>query len=117
MILIHGDAEAFAAIPPEQAMQMIEQLRPFEETVASEGKLLSTHRLVPASQGRLVTIRNGKRSITDGPFTETKEQFGGYYLVEAESIDQVLNWTGLIPALMDSTLEIREVIDEERSVP
>ncbi len=117
MILIHGDDEAFASIPPEQAMQMIAQLQPFESKVAEEGKLISTNRLVPASQGKVVRIRNGDRSVTDGPFTETKEQFGGYYLVEAEGIDQVLEWTSLIPALMDSTLEIRQVIDEERNIP
>lgn len=117
MILIHGDGEAFAALSPEDAQRMIESLRPFEETVAREGILLGTHRLAPASTATLVKIRGGERSITDGPFTETKEQFGGYYLVEAQDEAQLLRWMELIPAVMDSTLEIRRVIEEERSVP
>lgn len=117
MILIHGDDEAFAALPPEQARQALDSLKPFEDTVAREGRLLSTHRLMPASDAILIKIRDGKRSVTDGPFTETKEQFGGYYLVEAEDEQQVLHWTELIPPLMDSTLEIRLVVEEERSVP
>ncbi len=117
LILIHGDAEAFAEIPPEQAQQMLEQLRPFEEMVAREGSLLGTHRLLPASQSTLVSIKGGKRAVTDGPYTESKEQLGGYYLVEAESEAQVLSWIELIPDLMDSTLEVRQVVDEERSVP
>ena len=117
MILMHGDDEAFAALPSEEARQALDLLKPFEETVAREGKLLGTHRLKPASNATLIQIRDGKRSVTDGPFTETKEQFGGYYLVEAEDEQQVLRWTDLIPSLMDSTLEIRLVIQEERSVP
>ncbi len=117
MILIHGDAEEFQALPSEQAQQMLKELQPFEETIRKEGKLLATHRLHPSSISTLLKIRKGKRSVTDGPFTESKEQLGGYYLVEAESKAQVLGWMELIPALMDSTLELRQVIDEERSIP
>ena len=116
LILIHGDDEAFAALTPDQAAQMLEALRPFEETVTREGRLLGTHRLVPASQATLVKTANGNRSVIDGPFTESKEQLGGYYLVEAKDRQQVLGWLELIPPLMDSTLEVRQVVDEERSV-
>ena len=83
LILIHGDDQVFASLPPEVAQEMIALLQPFEETVAREGRLIGTHRLMPAAGATLVQIRGGKRSITDGPFTETKEQLGGYYLVEA----------------------------------
>ena len=117
MILMHGDDEALAALPAKQVRQMIEALRPFEETVAREGTLLSTHRLHPASRSTLLKIRNGKSSVIDGPFTETKEHLGGYYLVEAADEAQVLDWLGLIPLMMDSTLEVRQIVDEERSVP
>ena len=117
MVLIHGDDMAFASLPPEDAMKIIESLSTFENTVRREGKLLGTHRLVPAAQAKLIRIRNGQRTITDGPFTETKEQFGGYYLVEAADEEQVMRWVELIPPAMDSTLEVRQVIDEERSVP
>ncbi len=117
MILIYGDDEAFAALPSDQAQQMIDALRPFEETVACEGVLIGTHRLHPASSSTLLKIRNGKARVVDGPFTETKEQLGGYYLVEAADEAQVLEWMKLIPSLMDSTLEVRQVVSEERSVP
>lgn len=117
MILIHGDDEAFVDLPREQVSQMLEQLRPFEEAVQREGKLLSTNRLHPASSSTLMKIRKGKRSVMDGPFTESKEQLGGYFLIEADSKEQVIGWMELLPPLMDSTLELRQVIDEERSVP
>ncbi len=117
LILIHGDDDAFAQLPPDAVQQMIEQLRPFEETVQREGKLLGTHRLHPASSSTLMKVKKGERSFTDGPFTESKEQLGGYYLVEAASKEQVLGWMELIPALMDSTLEVRQVLDEDRSLP
>jgi hypothetical protein len=114
LVLIYGDDEAFADLPPAEIERMLASLRPFEEKVAAEGRLLETLRLKPASTARLIRTRNGERSVTDGPFTETKEQFGGYYLVEAADAEQVVRWTGLLPAGMDSTLEIREVIEEER---
>ena len=117
MILIHGDDMAFASMPPEDAQKILESLTTFEDTVRSEGQLIATHRLVPATQAKLVRIRDGQRTVIDGPFTETKEQFGGYYLVEAQDEAQVLRWVDLIPSAMDSTLEVRQVIDEERSVP
>lgn len=117
LILIHGDDEAFAQLPPEEVRSALEALRPFEQRVAREGTLVDTQRLQPASQAALIRIKNGKSSVTDGPFAETKEQLGGYYLVEAQDLEQVICWTELIPPLMDSTLEIREVIDEERILP
>jgi hypothetical protein len=117
LILIHGDDTGFAELPADAIQQMINSLKPFEEKVAEEGKLLSTHRLVPATDATLVRIKNAERSITDGPFAETKEQLGGYYLVEAQDEAQVLRWLELIPNLMDSTLEIRQVVEEERSLP
>ena len=117
LILIHGDNEAFESMPSEEAAKVLETLDPFETTVATEGRLLSTHRLTPARDSTLIEIRNGEKSITDGPYTETKEQLGGYYLVEARDRAQVLQWLELIPPMMDSTLEVREVIEEERSLP
>ena len=117
MILIHGDNSEFTDLPPEAAKQMIEALEPFESTVKSEGKLLANQRLVMPEDAKLYRIRSGKTAITDGPFSETKEQFGGYYLVEAESMDQVLGWLKLIPPMMDSTIEVRQAIQEERSLP
>ncbi len=117
LILIHGDDSEFSELPPDQAQEAIAALRPFEETVAREGSLLGTHRLHPSSESILVRIREGKPSIIDGPFTESKEQLGGYYLIEAHDLDQVLTWMRLIPPVMDSTLEVRRVVDEERSLP
>lgn len=116
LILMLGDNEAFASLSPEQIKQMLEQLKPFEDTVRREGKLLGTSRLHPASRSTVVKIRDGNRSVMDGPFTETKEQLGGYYLLEAANEEQVLGWMELIPALMDTTMEVRQILDEERSV-
>lgn len=117
MILLYGDDESFAELPPEELSQLFELLRPFEDTVRREGKLIGTDRLHPASKSTVMKIRRGKRSVMDGPYTESKEQLGGYYLVEADSEEHVLGWIELLPALVDSTLEVRKIIDEERSAP
>ena len=102
LILIHGDDEAFAQLSPEEINSALDALHPFEETVVREGALISTQRLHPARTSTLVQYRNGVSSTVDGPFTETKEQLGGYYLVAAKNLEQVLDWTKLIPPLMDS---------------
>lgn len=118
MVLIHGDDERFANMHEKEAATIIASLKDFESRLKSENAFIATHRLHPASTAKLVRLkkRNG-RTLLDGPFTETKEQFGGYYLVQAESMEKVLDWLELIPASMDSTLEVREVVDEERSFP
>jgi len=118
MILIHGDDEQFADMSEEEASAIISSLNSFESQLKSENALLATHRLHPASTAKLVRLkRKNGRTFLDGPFTETKEQLGGYYLLQAENMDTALKWLELIPASMDSTLEVREVVDEERSFP
>lgn len=118
MILIHGDDEQFADMSEEEASAIISSLNSFESQLKSENALLATHRLHPASTAKLVRLkRKNGRTFLDGPFTETKEQLGGYYLLQAENMDTALKWLDLIPASMDSTLEVREVVDEERSFP
>jgi hypothetical protein len=67
LILIYREDQAFEALSPEETEQAMELLKPFEETVPRDGKLLSTHRLKPAASTTPIQIRGDKRSITDGP--------------------------------------------------
>ena len=66
-------------------------------------------RLQPASAATTVRIRNGETLVTDGPFAETKEQLGGYYVLECENIDEALEYAAKIPAAEDGSIEVRPV--------
>jgi len=62
-----------------------------------------------------VRVREGQVMVTDGPFAETKEEFGGYYLIEAENIDEAIKWAAKIPGATRGTIEVRPVVDFEQT--
>ena len=77
----------------------------------ASGQYLGADPLHPVSTATSVRLRSGKRVVTDGPFAETREQLGGYFLVDAPDLDAAINIAGRIPAAKVGTVEIRPVID------
>jgi len=77
----------------------------------SNGKYLSANPLHPSSMATSVRVRNGKRLVTDGPFAETREQLGGYFLIDAKDLDDALGVAARIPMVRKGTVEVRPVID------
>jgi len=77
----------------------------------SKGQFLATAPLQPVTAATSVRVRNGRRVVTDGPFAETREQLGGYYLVEARNLDEVIDIAGRIPGARKGTVEIRPVLE------
>jgi hypothetical protein len=77
----------------------------------SSGQFLASAPLQPTSTATSVRVRDGKRLVTDGPFAETREQLGGYYLVEADDLDGAIGIAGRIPGARVGTVEIRPVIE------
>jgi len=77
----------------------------------ANGQLLATAPLKPTSTATSVRVRDGKRSVTDGPFAETREQLGGYFLVEAQDLDGAIGIAGRIPGARVGTVEIRPVVE------
>jgi hypothetical protein len=75
------------------------------------GQYLAAAPLYPVSTATSVRVREGKRLLTDGPFAETREQLGGYYLIEARDLDQALEIAGRIPGARFGTIEVRPVIE------
>jgi hypothetical protein len=75
------------------------------------GQFLATAPLQPVSTATTVRVRDGKRVVTDGPFAETREQLGGYYLVEAKNLDEAIGIAGRVPGARVGTVEIRPVIE------
>jgi len=77
----------------------------------SKGQFLATAPLQPVSTATSVQVRDGKRLVTDGPFAETRECLGGYYLVNAKDLDEAIDIAGRIPGARKGTVEIRPVLE------
>ena len=76
-----------------------------------EGKLISTAPLHPVANSTTVRVREGKRLVTDGPFAETREQLGGYFMIDAKDLDDAIAVAGKIPGARRGTVEIRPVLE------
>jgi hypothetical protein len=110
LVLIKATKASEAGVHPEQKAIM-ETMR-FNEEMVKAGVLLDAGGLYPSSQGKRIRAAGNSEQITDGPFTETKELVGGYFMMQAKSFDEVIAWMRRCPALQDGAeLEIRRLID------
>lgn len=96
--------------PPADAM---EAMMKFNEDLAKAGHLISLDGLQPVEKGARVSFADGKPRVIDGPFIETKEVLGGYWMTKFSSLDEALEWAKRIPAADGDTIEIRRVFDPE----
>jgi hypothetical protein len=108
MLLIYSDEQAWKDGERDQCY--IESTELAHE-LKSKGQFLATAPLQPVSAATSARVRNGRRVVTDGPFAETPEQLGGYYLVEARNLDEVIDIAGRIPGARKGTVEIRPVLE------
>ncbi|MGB0845036.1 MAG: YciI family protein [Alphaproteobacteria bacterium] len=82
----------------------------FTETVKNDGKMISGDALQPIATATTVSVRAGKTEIVDGPFAETKEQLGGYYLLDCTDLDEALKYAAMIPSSAFGRVEVRPVV-------
>lgn len=104
MMLIYGAEEAWTEQEREQCMLDSMKLC---EALRKEGKLLDSSPLYPVETATCLRIRGGKHQVTDGPFAETTEQLGGYYLLDVENLDEALEIAATLPPAKVGTVEIR----------
>jgi hypothetical protein len=107
MLLIYLEEEALSEGERQQCYQ---ESAAYARELHEQGKFLATAPLHPTSTATSVRIREGKRLVTDGPFAETREQLGGFYLINAKDLDEAIGIAGQIPAGRWGTVEIRPVI-------
>jgi hypothetical protein len=110
VLLIYGDEAAMASASDDDRQSMMAEYGTFTENLRSSGAMVAGDELEPASAAKTVTVRNGDRLVTDGPFTETKETLGGYYLIEADSEDKAIEWAAKIPGARYGKIEVRPVV-------
>ncbi|HEY0254164.1 MAG TPA: YciI family protein [Kofleriaceae bacterium] len=110
LLLIYDNETAIERDMPEtEYSRMMDEYRQFTETLAASGKLVSANRLLSVTNATTVRVREGKRELTDGPFAETREQLGGYYLVNAKNLDEATELAAQIPSVRIGSIEIRPV--------
>lgn len=108
MLLVYGDENAWTDAERQQCYQESTQLA---HQLKQNGQFLATAPLLPVAAATSVQVRDGKRLVTDGPFAETREQLGGYYLIEAKDLDEAIGIAGSIPGARKGTVEIRPVLE------
>jgi len=109
LCLIYGPETSWAALSEADRNQVYGEYMAFTEDIQKSGHLLGGDELQPTSMATTVRVRNGKVTLTDGPFAETKEQLGGYYLIEARDLNDAIQVAARIPGARDGSIEVRPV--------
>jgi hypothetical protein len=111
MLLVHHNEEVLDALGETRLQQMRGDSVQLANQINSTGQYLSAAPLHPTCTATCVRVRDGKRLVTDGPFAETREQLGGYFLIKASSLDEAIDIGGRIPGARIGTVEVRQVME------
>lgn len=107
---IYGDESQRDSATPEQRQQMSQAYGALTQEMDEKGVLLAGDGLYPTATATTVRVRDGERDVTDGPFAETKEQLGGFYVLDVKDLDEAIEWAAKIPGAQVGSVEIRPVM-------
>jgi hypothetical protein len=110
MLLIYGNEADAKKMSQEEGHKIYQEYMTFTQDLAKSGKQKGGAPLEQSATATTVRVRNGKTTVTDGPFAETKEQLGGYYLVEAKDLDEAISIAARIPGAKYGSIEVRPVM-------
>jgi hypothetical protein len=109
LLLIYENEAAGVARGEAGKTAMMAEYRDFTQSIIKNGQFKAGDALQPISTATTVTVRNGKTLTTDGPFAETREQLGGYYLIEAKDLDEAIAIAARVPSAKSGSIEVRPV--------
>jgi hypothetical protein len=107
ILLIYNEEKAWANMTEAQGRQLMGEYMQFTKEIQESGNYKAGSQLQPTTAATAVRVRNGKRLVTDGPFAETREQLGGYYLIEAKDLDEAISIAARVPSAKTGTIEVR----------
>ena len=110
MAIIFNDESQYANATPEDIGAVFAAHGAFGEAAGKAGVFAGGDGLQPSATATTVRVRDGERLLTDGPYAETKEQLGGFYLLECKDLDEALSWAARIPEAKTGTIEVRPVM-------
>jgi hypothetical protein len=111
LAIIYNDESLYLDATPEDTAAIFAAHGKFGEDASKAGVFAGGEGLQGTNTATTVRVRDGERMLTDGPYAETKEQIGGYYLLECKDLDDALNWAAQIPEAQSGAIEVRPVLD------
>ena len=111
LCLIYDDEKKVATMPERESNAFMGEYFAFTDGIKQSGHYLAGEALQPVETATTVRVRNGKVGTTDGPFAETKEQLGGFYVVEAKDLDEAIEIAARIPDVRGGSIEVRPVME------
>lgn len=105
--LVYSSGETWDALTPEEHARVYERYGELVGELTAAGRIVRAAELQPASTATTVRVRDGRTIVTDGPFAETREQLGGFFLLECDSPQEALGWAAKIPSAERGAVEVR----------
>ena len=109
LCLIYSDEHRIADLPEQESKSFLGEYMAFTDSIRKSGHLVAAERLQPTHTATTIRSRNGKVSTTDGPFAETKEQLGGFYMIDAKDLDDAISVASRIPGTRVGSIEVRPI--------
>ena len=110
MLLIYGNEAAMKSATPAEFDAMVKAYAEYTQSIIKSGNMKAGDALQPTATATTVRVREGKTLTTDGPFAETREQLGGFYLVEAKDLDEATKLAARIPGALAGSIEVRPIM-------
>jgi hypothetical protein len=109
LLMLYADGSTFSQMTPEQQQQGLAAYRAYREALATAGVLKGTNRLRPSESATTVRTIDNKLQVLDGPFIDSKEALGGYFLIDVPDLDAALSWAAKCPGAHHGTIEVRAI--------
>jgi hypothetical protein len=107
LLLMYADESIGANYTPEEREAAMKTWAEFRQEMAASGVMISSSGVAPGTHPKTVRVRNGAPLVTDGPFAETHEQLGGYFVLDCQNLDEALHWAEKIPTAKYGSIEVR----------
>ena len=109
MLLLYSDEKAWNTFSPAEQQAGLAQYMAYGEALRKAGVYVGSDRLKPIGDATTVTVASGKTQVMDGPFADTKEQLGGYYIIDVKNLDDAISWAARCPGASHGHVEVRPV--------
>lgn len=109
LLLLHAEETGWAKLARTEQEQAVAAYMSYSEALKKAGVYVGSNRLRPVSTATTVRVTNGKTQVLDGPYADSKEQLGGYYLIDAPDLDAALSWAAKCPGASHGVIEVRPV--------
>lgn len=109
LLILYAAESGFNNLTPEQQAAGYQAYAQFSQEIKNSGKWVGSNRLRPVASATTVRVREGKRVVTDGPYVETKEQLGGYYLIDVKDLDEAIAIAARCPGAQHGSVEVRPI--------